>query len=311
MQESRIEQHTDVLKVLKDGWRQFLIDRDWDAIKSMTIRFESIQQPLDIGETDGWLWFTRAAYSRFSKGFPDDEWVTLAHKAADCGSIIAAEWLANACLFKGKSAVSADIFRESVNAVFCSPLRLGARKLAENVIWSNTTKGFEGFFDQDSVNEAYEIFDKGYPLPLWKIGGFEVNPLMISKTTLISLRDIVIAAWTFNISNKTPVEIGYCSILRLNQDDHLVIFVYDGHLTIKKENDAGSIPLCRWARMDTEPVRFIAMIVDWIDASPAEVWPMMDLALAPSIEPIPLEPIFEVDFRAPGDSGSTNLPTSP
>lgn len=285
MQECQKTLNDDIAEVLKQAWRQFLDDRDWSGLKSAIDPYAAIQTPLANKETEGWLWFTRATVSRANKGFGDGEWVGLASSAADCGNIIAMEWLASAYLFKSNSYVSRDVIRECVKNVFNSPLRLGASKLANNVLWASNTEEFKGLFDDHTLIEANDIACKAGTQSAWFIGNFEIRPLSISKKNLLRLRDILIAAWTFNITSKAPIEKGYCSVLQLtNQDDYLVIYVDKGYMSIKKENELGSVILCNWSRTDIAPVHLISKIVDWIELCPSELWPMMHLALAPSIE---------------------------
>jgi hypothetical protein len=278
----------EMLKALKQAWHQFLNDRDWAGLKSAIDPYSTIQTPLDNKESEGWLWFTRSAVSRIINGFGDNEWMGLASSAAECGNIIAMEWLASAYLFKSKSNsfdFSRDTLRKYVKTVFDSPLRPGASKLANNVLWASNMGEFNGVFDDETLSEAREIADSTGPQPGWLIGDFEMRPLCVSKNTLVQLRDYLIAAWTFNISTKAPIEKGYSAVLQLtNQDDHLVIYVDNGYLSIKKENELGSIILCHWQRRDIAPIHLINKIVDWIESRPSELWPMMHLALTPSIE---------------------------
>lgn len=279
----------EMLKALKQAWHQFLNDRDWAGLKSAIDPYSTIQTPLDNKESEGWLWFTRSAVSRIINGFGDNEWMGLASSAAECGNIIAMEWLASAHLYKKSRENSFDFSRDTlrkyVNTVFDSPLRPGASKLANNVLWASVMPEFHGVFDDSTLSQAREIVDTASPQHGWLIGDFEMRPLCVSKNTLVQLRDYLIAAWTFNITTKTPIEKGHCSVLQLtNQDDHLVIYVDNGCLSIKKENELGSIILCHWPRKDIAPIHLISKIVDWIESSPSELWPMMHLALSPSID---------------------------
>lgn len=273
---------------IKEAWQKFLADRDFAVIHSTVSKYSSIALPLEHKETEGWLHFTRAAACRITNGYSNREWIDIALLAAECGNVIAMDWLVTAYVNFDNSFASKEIIKQYAANVVLSPFSAAAFNLANNILWASSSSQHQGVFDEAMLEAANKITASPVKKSRWRIGDFELNPVCISKACLTEIRDSLIDGWKFNITNPASANRSYCRLINLDQgvrtsfNCFLSITADRGRLRVETQSEIGNTLLCNWSRQSTEPIALINNVVEWIDALPQDVWPLMHLALYPA-----------------------------